>query len=86
MILFDFRGNSTRALAVAWWFFALIITSTYIANLAAALTTKSVVRPFEAAEQLAYQNKIKYGAKKKGSTIDFFRVSNVILDRNNEKS
>ncbi|EZA54442.1 Glutamate receptor, ionotropic kainate, partial [Ooceraea biroi] len=68
-------GISTRALAVAWWFFALIITSTYLANLAAALATKSVVWPFEVAEQLAYQHKIKYGAKKKGSSLNFFKDS-----------
>jgi hypothetical protein len=81
-----FRGISTRILAVAWWFFTLIIISTYTANLAAALSTKSVVWSFETAEQLASQNKIKYGAKKKGSTLDFFKVSAVILDRNNGRN
>lgn len=69
------RGISTRALAIAWWFFALIITSTYTANLAAALSTKSVVWPFKTAEELAYQQKIKYGAKVGGSTLSFFKVN-----------
>ncbi|KAL0117227.1 hypothetical protein PUN28_010223 [Cardiocondyla obscurior] len=68
-------GVSTRALAVAWWFFALIILNTYIANLAAALSTKSVVWSFKKAEDLAYQQKIKYGAKENGSTYTFFRDS-----------
>ncbi|XP_070167336.1 glutamate receptor ionotropic, kainate 2-like isoform X1 [Polyergus mexicanus] len=68
-------GISTRTLAIAWWFFTLIITSTYTANLAAALSTKSVVRPFETAEELAAQQKIKYGAKKGGSTLSFFKDS-----------
>ncbi|XP_077258767.1 glutamate receptor ionotropic, kainate 2-like isoform X6 [Temnothorax americanus] len=68
-------GISTRALAVAWWFFALIITNTYIANLAAALSTKSVVWSFQVAEELAYQQKIKYGAKINGSTYYFFQDS-----------
>ncbi|XP_014479810.1 PREDICTED: glutamate receptor ionotropic, kainate 2-like [Dinoponera quadriceps] len=66
-------GVSTRALATAWWFFTLIIGSTYIANLAAALSTKSTVWPFKVAEDLAYQHKIKYGAKKGGSTLAFFK-------------
>ncbi|XP_032677549.1 glutamate receptor ionotropic, kainate 2-like isoform X2 [Odontomachus brunneus] len=66
-------GISTRALATAWWFFNLIIGSTYIANLAAALSTKSTVWPFKVAEELAYQQKIKYGAKKDGSTLSFFK-------------
>ncbi|XP_050461377.1 glutamate receptor ionotropic, kainate 2-like [Cataglyphis hispanica] len=68
-------GISTRTLAIAWWFFTLIITSTYTANLAAALSTKSVVWPFKTAEELAYQQKIKYGAKKGGSTLSFFKDS-----------
>ncbi|XP_011157526.3 glutamate receptor ionotropic, kainate 2 isoform X2 [Solenopsis invicta] len=68
-------GISTRTLAVAWWFFILIISTTYIANLAAALTKESVVWEFKTAEKLAYQQKIKYGAKKNGSTLAFFRDS-----------
>lgn len=53
----------------------MIITSTYTANLAAALSTKSVVWPFKTAEELAYQQKIKYGAKVGGSTLSFFKVN-----------
>ncbi|XP_011872397.1 PREDICTED: glutamate receptor ionotropic, kainate 2-like isoform X2 [Vollenhovia emeryi] len=68
-------GISTRTLAVAWWFFTLIIVTTYIANLAAALSTKSVVWSFQVAEELAYQQKIKYGAKINGSTFSFFQDS-----------
>ncbi|XP_028050144.1 glutamate receptor ionotropic, kainate 2 isoform X2 [Monomorium pharaonis] len=68
-------GISTRALAVAWWFFILIISATYVANLAAALSFKSVVWDFQVAEELAYQKKIKYGAKINGSTLSFFQDS-----------
>ncbi|KYN07451.1 Glutamate receptor, ionotropic kainate 2 [Cyphomyrmex costatus] len=69
------KGISTRALAVAWWFFTLIIVTMYIANLAAALSTKSVVWSFQVAEELANQQKIKYGAKINGSTFSFFEDS-----------
>ncbi|XP_072745112.1 glutamate receptor ionotropic, kainate 2-like isoform X2 [Anoplolepis gracilipes] len=68
-------GISTRTLAIAWWFFNLIIGSTYVANLAAALATKSAAWPFKVAEDLAYQHEIKYGAKKGGSTLSFFKDS-----------
>lgn len=73
-----FRGISTRALGVAWWFFTLIIVTMYIANLAAALSTTSIVWSFQTAEELAYQQKIKYGAKENGSTFFFFKVSEII--------
>ncbi|XP_011645300.1 glutamate receptor ionotropic, kainate 2-like isoform X1 [Pogonomyrmex barbatus] len=68
-------GISTRSLAVAWWFFALLMGATYVANLAAALSTKSVVWSFKIVEELAFQQKIKYGAKEGGSTLAFFRDS-----------
>ncbi|KAG5338070.1 GRIK2 protein, partial [Acromyrmex heyeri] len=49
-----------QPLAVAWWFFTLIIVT---ANLVAALSIKSVVWSFQVVEELANQQKIKYGAK-----------------------
>ncbi|XP_011690717.1 PREDICTED: glutamate receptor ionotropic, kainate 2-like isoform X2 [Wasmannia auropunctata] len=69
------KGISTRTLAVAWWFFTLIIVTMYIANLAAALSTKAVVWSFQTAEELAHQQEIKYGAKINGSTFSFFQDS-----------
>lgn len=53
----------------------MIIVNTYVANLAAALSTESLVWSFQKAEDLAYQKKIKYGAKINGSTLSFFQVS-----------
>lgn len=82
--LWYFRGISTRTLAVAWWFFVLIIVTMYVANLAAALTSKSIVWEFKTAEELAYQTKIKYGAKINGSTFLFFQVSERNKDSYNE--
>ena len=62
-------------LAGCWWFFCLIMVSSYTANLAAFLTVETVERPIKSAEDLANQNIIKYGAKKGGSTLGFFEVS-----------
>jgi hypothetical protein len=58
-----------------WWFFTLIMISSYTANLAAFLTVERMDSPIESAEDLAKQTKIKYGALRGGSTAAFFRVS-----------
>ncbi|XP_053993470.1 glutamate receptor ionotropic, kainate 2-like [Hylaeus volcanicus] len=69
-------GLSTRMMATSWWFFCLIMVSSYTANLAAFLTVETVVKPFSNVEELAQQKTIKYGAKKQGSTFKFFEDSN----------
>ena len=58
-----------------WWFYSLIIISTYTANLAAFLTVERMLTPIESADDLVKQTKIKYGTLDAGSTKDFFRVS-----------
>ncbi|XP_014479803.1 PREDICTED: glutamate receptor ionotropic, kainate 2-like isoform X2 [Dinoponera quadriceps] len=69
-------GISTRMMAGSWWFFCLIIVSSYTANLAAFLTVETVVSPFDNVEELVKRKNIKYGAKQKGSTLKFFEESN----------
>ena len=69
------RAVSTRMVAGMWWFFTLIMISSYTANLAAFLTVERMDSPIESAEDLAKQTKIKYGALRGGSTAAFFRVS-----------
>lgn len=70
------RALSTRVLAASWWFFILILVSSYTANLAAFLTVERMVNPIESVEDLAKQTKIHYGAVKSGSTQAFFKNSN----------
>lgn len=69
-----FRGISTRMAAGVWWFFTLIMVSSYTANLAAFLTVETLVTPFKNIDELAEQKEVKYGAKKGGATENFFRV------------
>ena len=71
---FYLRAVSTRMVAGMWWFFTLIMISSYTANLAAFLTVERMDSPIESAEDLAKQTKIKYGAVEGGSTATFFRV------------
>ncbi|KAG1665516.1 Glutamate receptor ionotropic, kainate 2 [Nymphon striatum] len=69
------KAWSTRMLAGTWWFFTLIMISSYTANLAAFLTSQRMSSPIESAEDLVRQTKIKYGSYAGGSTEMFFRKS-----------
>ena len=68
---------STRIICAIWYFFTLIIVSSYTANLAAFLTVEKVPFPFENVEELANQTKISYGCLANGSTHKFFMNSNI---------
>ncbi|XP_069985019.1 glutamate receptor ionotropic, kainate 2 isoform X2 [Penaeus vannamei] len=71
------KAVSTRIVAGIWWFFTLIMISSYTANLAAFLTVERMESPIESAEDLAKQTKIKYGSMYGGSTWNFFSSSEV---------
>lgn len=71
-----FSSLSGRIVGGVWWFFTLIIISSYTANLAAFLTVERMVSPIESAEDLAKQTEIAYGTLDAGSTKEFFRVRN----------
>ncbi|CAH1961045.1 unnamed protein product [Acanthoscelides obtectus] len=70
------RGISTRLVAAMWWFFVLIMIACYTANMTAFLTMERMGPTIESAEDLAAQNKIKYGCVKGGSTASFFKDTN----------
>ena len=67
------RAASTRIVGGIWWFFTLIIISSYTANLAAFLTVERMATPIENADDLAEQSLIHYGTLLGGSTMTFFR-------------
>ncbi|CAH0555475.1 unnamed protein product [Brassicogethes aeneus] len=70
------KGFSSRMATSMWWFFSLIMTSSYTANLAAFLTMERMEPAIDSAEALSKQTKIKYGTVNGGSTQAFFRDSN----------
>ena len=71
------RSLSGRVAGSVWWFYSLIIISTYTANLAAFLTIERMLTPIDSADDLVKQTKIKYGTLEAGSTKDFFQVCTV---------
>ncbi|XP_055858129.1 glutamate receptor ionotropic, kainate 2 isoform X1 [Episyrphus balteatus] len=71
------KATSTRIVGGIWWFFTLIIISSYTANLAAFLTVERMITPIESAADLAEQTDISYGTLEGGSTMTFFRDSKI---------
>ncbi|VEL31863.1 unnamed protein product, partial [Protopolystoma xenopodis] len=70
---------SGRIVGGAWWFFTLIIVSSYTANLAAFLTVERMSNPIQSYEDLAKQTRIKYGVINSGSSKEFFEVTSPCL-------
>ncbi|XP_045536085.1 glutamate receptor ionotropic, kainate 2 [Papilio machaon] len=77
----------TRAVASAWWLFALVITSSYTANLATLLAKKTPTDLIHNVQELADNPYgIKFGAKAGGSTYTFFEISqNALYQRMYQK-
>lgn len=68
---------STRLVAGIWWFFTLIMVSSYTANLAAFLTVENPSEAFKDVDELVNNPNnriIPFGLKKRGSTEEYFRV------------
>lgn len=60
----EFKGVQTLSVKIVigiWWFFALIVLSSYTANLAAFLTVSRMDSPIRNFEDLAAQEEIQYG-------------------------
>ncbi|KPJ19820.1 Glutamate receptor, ionotropic kainate 2 [Papilio machaon] len=71
---------STRMAGSMWWFFTLIMVSSYTANLAAFLTVESKFYAIKSVSDLASNPYgITYGAKKGGATFSFFKESDNLL-------
>lgn len=68
------RSLSGRIVGSVWWFFTLILVSSYTANLAAFLTVERMVTPIKSPEDLASQTEVQYGTLYQGSTMQFFEV------------
>ncbi|XP_076352461.1 glutamate receptor 4-like isoform X3 [Tachypleus tridentatus] len=73
------RSMAGRIVGSVWWFFTLIIISSYTANLAAFLTVERMVTPINSAEDLAKQTEVEYGTLMYSSTQEFFKRSKIAV-------
>ena len=64
-----------RMVSSAWWFFALILITSYTANLTAFLTVKKITPPVSSVADLADQKKIKFGTVRDSGVLQFFNRS-----------
>ena len=55
----------------------MVMVASYTGTLVAFLTVEKDVLPFETVDELQQHKSLSYGAKEKGSTLAFFRVSDV---------
>jgi len=78
-VVYLVRSVSGRVVGSVWWFFTLIIISTYTANLAAFLTVERMLTPIDSADDLAKQTEIQYGTLEGGTTNSFFKVDTTPL-------
>ena len=61
-----------------WWFFTLIMISSYTANLAAFLTVSRLETPVESLEDLAKQYKIQFSPMQGSDSMIYFeRMANI---------
>ncbi|XP_034472188.1 LOW QUALITY PROTEIN: glutamate receptor ionotropic, kainate 1 [Drosophila innubila] len=70
------RGPHMRILTGMWWFFALMMLSTYTANLAAFLTSNKWQSTIKSLGDLIEQDEVSFGSMSGGSTSLFFSESN----------
>ncbi|XP_074647891.1 glutamate receptor ionotropic, delta-1-like [Tubulanus polymorphus] len=71
------RSPSSRILSAVWWFFTLIVISTYTANLAAYLTVTGLEAPIASVDDLAKQTEIGYGTVEDSNLFSFFKESKI---------
>ncbi|CAG5028273.1 unnamed protein product [Parnassius apollo] len=70
------RAMGSRWVTGMWWFFALIVTASYTANMSTFLSNSRRDNEIKDVKQLSEQHEISYGIMKNGSTYNFFEKSN----------
>ncbi|GIY91296.1 glutamate receptor 4 [Caerostris extrusa] len=73
----ELKSIGGRIVGSVWWFFTLIIISSYTANLAAFLTVERMVTPINSADDLVKQTEVEYGTLRFSSTEEFFKRSKI---------
>ena len=66
-----------KTLIAVWWLFALMMVSSYTANLAAFLTVKKIQPPISSVTDLKEQAAIKFGTVKNSGVETFFKNTKI---------
>ena len=66
-------------IAALWWFFTLIMISSYTANLAAFLTVERMQDSVKSLEELNRQSKINYTVMRDSPYLEYFQVKTVTI-------
>lgn len=80
-IFYHIRAASIRVASSVWWFFTLIMVSSYTANLAAFLVIENKSSKISSVEDLqdcgieGFECPVLFGAKRGGATLTFFKVN-----------
>ncbi|XP_071847212.1 glutamate receptor 2-like [Apostichopus japonicus] len=74
------RSLAGRIVGGVWWFFTLILISSYTANLAAFLTVERMESPINSVKELQ-ESDIDYGILRTGATFQLFEQSEIPLYR-----
>lgn len=73
----EFKRNNTISVKIVigvWWFFAMIVLSSYTANLAAFLTVSTYEMPIQNFEDLSEQKVLEFGTVADTSIYEHIRV------------
>ncbi|XP_037875293.1 glutamate receptor ionotropic, kainate 2 [Bombyx mori] len=73
------RAPGSRWITGMWWFFALIVTASYTANMSTFLINNRRTNFIKDVKDLSEQTKVSYGAVDNSSTFKFFKNSNESL-------
>lgn len=68
------RAAGSRWITGMWWFFAMIVTASYTANMSTFISNNRRSSDIKDVKDLAEQNKASYGTLYNGSTYRFFEV------------
>ncbi|KAL0830569.1 hypothetical protein ABMA28_002721 [Loxostege sticticalis] len=70
------RAVGSRWVTGFWWFFAMIVTASYTANMSTFLSNSRRSNDIADVKALADQKDVAYGSMYNGATYEFFRTSN----------
>lgn len=73
------RLDATRIMVGFWWFFAIVVATTYTGNLIAALAVPKTIYPVQSLNDLVEQSTYTYGCTAGAAIYTLIEVQHLIL-------